>query len=124
MDLLSERLANHHTRSPSQVFRDFIPGKKLGQGKYGVCKEALRVSDGANVAIKIIDKGLLKLEDVQMMENEIRVLEVVSRGHPNVITLHDHFSVGNECTVVFSRPQTEKGLTRHSIPCYGFMYRW
>lgn len=47
--------------------------------------------------MKVINKAQLKKAEWAMIENEIDVLEKVSRKHPNVIHLYAHFTVANEC---------------------------
>ena len=44
--------------------------------------------------------------------NEIEILKKISKGHPNVITLHDFFETPNNSFVKIT-----------SVPCFRFVHR-
>ncbi|KAI9016722.1 Pkinase-domain-containing protein [Hyaloraphidium curvatum] len=87
-------------RTKSLVFREYVPIKTLGNGRFGLVKEAMHVKTGKHVAMKIINKAQLKKHELLMIENEIEVLEKVSRAHPNVIHLYAHFTIANELYLI------------------------
>lgn len=60
----------------------------LGSGSFGSVKKAIRVSDGKEVAIKIIPKRNVK-NHFDMVKDEVDVLSKLS--HPNVIGFYDTF---------------------------------
>ncbi|GAA5798227.1 hypothetical protein HPULCUR_003627 [Helicostylum pulchrum] len=60
----------------------------LGSGSFGAVKKAVRISDGKEVAIKIIPKRNVK-DHLDMVKDEVDVL--TSLDHPNVIGFYDSF---------------------------------
>ena len=64
-------------------------GEQLGSGSFAVVHKATRKSDGAEFAIKFIDKTALSQDDAGMLESECRVLKEVE--HPNMIMLYEIF---------------------------------
>lgn len=82
----SEVLGNYNMHS---LF--WFPFSKLcviGSGSFGSVKKAIRVSDGKEVAIKIIPKRNVK-NHFDMVKDEVDVLSKLS--HPNVIGFYDTF---------------------------------
>ena len=57
------------------------------------------------------------------MRNEIAVLKKISKGHPNIVTLHDYFEVGSpslirdiiSLTLVFLDPACTTIQTSHNL---------
>mmetsp|Transcript_20441 Transcript_20441/g.60337 ORF Transcript_20441/g.60337 Transcript_20441/m.60337 type:complete len:320 (-) Transcript_20441:423-1382(-) len=65
--------------------KDYELGKHLGSGNFAEVKQATRKSDGAQVAVKIIDKA--KVGEMQdAVDSEIEIMR--SMDHPNVIKLY------------------------------------
>lgn len=62
---------------------------KLGNGKFGLVKLGIHKSTGRKVAIKIINKANMSLEDQGLVKTEIEILKVCQ--HPNIIKLYDVF---------------------------------
>ncbi|KAI9328295.1 kinase-like domain-containing protein [Zopfochytrium polystomum] len=62
----------------------------LGTGSYALVKLAIKVSTGEKFAAKIIKKVLVRGREA-MFQNEVQILKRVSKGHRNIVTLHDHF---------------------------------
>lgn len=60
----------------------------IGSGSFGSVKKAIRISDGKEVAIKIIPKRNVK-NHFDMVKDEVDVLSKLS--HPNVIGFYDTF---------------------------------
>lgn len=60
----------------------------VGSGSFGAVKKAVRISDGKEVAIKIIPKRNVK-DHLDMVKDEVDVL--TSLDHPNVIGFYDSF---------------------------------
>ncbi|KAJ3308512.1 hypothetical protein HDU76_003897, partial [Blyttiomyces sp. JEL0837] len=63
-------------------------GRTLGQGSYATVKEAIQIRTGERFAVKVISKKLMQGRE-HMILNEIDILKKVSRGHKNIVTLHD-----------------------------------
>lgn len=78
---------------------EYKTGRTLGQGSYATVKEAVHISTGVRYAVKIISKKLMAGKE-SMIVNEIEVLKKVSRGHANIVTLHDYFETPNNLYLV------------------------
>ncbi|KAJ7321887.1 kinase-like domain-containing protein [Mycena albidolilacea] len=65
-------------------------GKMLGSGTYAIVREATHIHTGRTYACKIINKQLMEGREY-LVRNEIAVLKRISKGHPNIVTLHDYF---------------------------------
>lgn len=63
--------------------------QKLGNGKFGLVKLGVHKTSGKKVAIKIINKSNMSLEDQGLVKTEIEILKVCQ--HPNIIKLYDVF---------------------------------
>ena len=93
-------------------------GKTLGSGTYAIVKEAVHIRTGKYYACKVINKQLMEgreymvrtqhtisrralresnsertLKPYDQLRNDIAVLKRVSKGHRNIVTLHDYFEV-------------------------------
>ncbi|EDO15190.1 hypothetical protein Kpol_1069p13 [Vanderwaltozyma polyspora DSM 70294] len=64
---------------------DYVFGKTLGAGSFGVVRQARRISTGENVAVKILLKKALKGNCVQieMLYDELSILQKLH--HPNIV---------------------------------------
>ena len=76
----------YKTGKVKQQFKE----KTLGSGSYGQVKEGVKIATGEKFAIKLIAKKLMRGRE-SLIVNEINVLKKVSRGHKNIVTLHDYF---------------------------------
>jgi calcium/calmodulin-dependent protein kinase I len=63
-------------------------GKTLGSGSYATVKEGVHITTGERFAIKVISKKLMAGKE-HLVLNEIDILKKVSRGHKNIVTMHD-----------------------------------
>lgn len=63
--------------------------QKLGNGKFGLVKLGIHKNSGRKVAIKIINKNNMSLEDQGLVKTEIEILKICQ--HPNIIKLYDVF---------------------------------
>ena len=61
--------------------------QKLGNGKFGLVKLGIHKKTGRKVAIKIINKKDMTMEDKGLVKTEIEILKVCQ--HPNIIRLYD-----------------------------------
>jgi calcium/calmodulin-dependent protein kinase I len=84
---------------PNLAACEYKTGKTLGQGSYGMVKEGVKISTGEKFAVKMISKKLMRGRE-QLVINEINVLKKISKGHPNVVTLHDYFESPNNLYLV------------------------
>lgn len=71
--------------------QDYIFGKTLGAGTFGVVRQARCISTGENVAVKILLKKALKGQSVQMqmLYDELNILQQLD--HPNIVKFKDWF---------------------------------
>ena len=74
-----------------------LPGyriaRRLGEGGFGVVYEAVRVSDGTRVAIKVLHRHLASSGEARMrFVNEAEIASKVQ--HPGVVRVLDHGSAG------------------------------
>lgn len=70
----------------------------LGSGSFGSVKKAIRISDGKEVAIKIIPKRNVQ-NHFDMVKDEVGVL--ANLNHPNVIGYYDSFESRDKFYLVF-----------------------
>jgi len=61
----------------------------LGKGKFGLVRAAIHKQTGTRVAVKVIKKAKLTIEDLDLAKREIEILKVCQ--HPNIIKLLDTF---------------------------------
>ncbi len=61
----------------------------MGKGKFGLVRAAIHKQTGARVAVKVIKKAKLSIEDLDLAKREIEILKVCQ--HPNIIRLLDTF---------------------------------
>lgn len=85
---------------PQTVPCQYRTGKTLGSGTYAVVKEAVHIKTGTYYACKVINKKLMEGRE-HMVRNEIAVLKHVSRGHRNIVTLHDYFETSHNLYLIF-----------------------
>ncbi|KAH8112862.1 Pkinase-domain-containing protein [Phellopilus nigrolimitatus] len=85
---------------PTTVPCQYRTGKTLGSGTYAVVKEAVNIKSGKYYACKVINKKLMEGREY-MVRNEIAVLKRVSKGHPNIVTLHDYFETTHNLYLCF-----------------------
>ncbi|EJD01901.1 Pkinase-domain-containing protein [Fomitiporia mediterranea MF3/22] len=75
-------------------------GRTLGSGTYAVVKEAVHIKTDKYYACKVINKKLMEGREY-MVRNEIAVLKRVSKGHKNIVTLHDYFETTHNLYLCF-----------------------
>ena len=61
----------------------------LGKGKFGLVRLGILKENGRKVAIKIINKKLVSLLDLEQVKTEVEILKIAQ--HPNIIRLYDVF---------------------------------
>ena len=61
----------------------------LGKGKFGLVRLGIHKESGRKVAIKIINKKLVSLLDLEQVKTEVEILKIAQ--HPNIIRLYDVF---------------------------------
>ncbi|THH03031.1 hypothetical protein EW145_g6587, partial [Phellinidium pouzarii] len=86
--------------APTTVPCQYRTGKTLGSGTYAIVKEAVHIKTGKYYACKVINKKLMEGREY-MVRNEIAVLKRVSRGHTNIVTLHDYFETTHNLYLCF-----------------------
>jgi serine/threonine protein kinase len=83
----------------SNITDNYEVKQKLGNGKFGLVKLGIHKKTGRKVAIKIINKTNMSLEDQGLVKTEIEILKVCQ--HPNIIKLYDVFE--NVDTIFISK---------------------
>ena len=63
--------------------------KELGSGKFGLVKLGTNKLVGNKIAIKILDKKEMEVDDLELVRTEIEILRICQ--HPNIIHLYDVF---------------------------------
>ena len=63
--------------------------KELGNGKFGLVKLGTNKLVGNKIAIKILDKKEMDVDDLELVRTEIEILRICQ--HPNIIHLYDVF---------------------------------
>ncbi|KDQ06429.1 hypothetical protein BOTBODRAFT_39589 [Botryobasidium botryosum FD-172 SS1] len=86
--------------APQTIPCQYRTGKTLGSGTYAVVKEAIHIKTGKYYACKVINKKLMEGREY-MLRNEIAVLRKVSKGHANIVTLHDYFETAHNLYLCF-----------------------
>ncbi|KAJ2449421.1 Calcium/calmodulin-dependent protein kinase type I [Coemansia sp. RSA 2336] len=74
-------------------------GKLIGQGTYADVKEMEHIETGQYYAGKIIKRNRMG-GDMRLIDNEIAVMKRLSRRHPNVLSLVDHFNTANNTYLI------------------------
>ncbi|KAH3900539.1 serine/threonine-protein kinase SCDLUD_003526 [Saccharomycodes ludwigii] len=80
--------------------QDYIFGKTLGAGTFGVVRQAKKLSTNENVAVKILVKNALNGNKVQlqMLYDELEILQKVN--HPNIVHFKDWFESKDKFYIV------------------------
>lgn len=71
-----------------EIEKTFILMRTLGKGSYGRVKLGLHTPSGEKIAVKILEKEMIKKdEDLMRIRREIKILSQVR--HPNIIQLYE-----------------------------------
>lgn len=91
---------NEHVISEKEAKLDYVFGKTMGAGTFGVVRQARKLSTDENVAVKILLKKALVGNDVQlkMLHDELHILSKLH--HPNVVGFKDWFETENKFYIV------------------------
>ena len=79
---------------------DYVFGRTLGAGSFGVVRQARKLSTNENVAVKILLKKALQGNDVQlkMLYDELSILQKLH--HPNIVKFKDWFETDDKFYIV------------------------
>lgn len=79
---------------------NYIFGRTLGAGSFGVVRQARKLSTNEDVAIKILLKKALQVNNVQlqMLYEELSILQKLS--HPNIVSFKDWFESKDKFYIV------------------------
>ena len=82
---------NKNFESKEDNKSDYIFGKTLGAGTFGIVRQARKLSTNEDVAVKILLKKALKGNDIQlkMLYDELEILQKLD--HPNIVHFKDWF---------------------------------
>ncbi|AMD21920.1 HFR065Wp [Eremothecium sinecaudum] len=78
--------------------QNYIFGKTLGAGSFGVVRQARNMKTNENVAVKILLKRALKGEQLQMLYDELAILRKLK--HPNIVKFSDWFESKDKFYIV------------------------
>ncbi|CAG8622564.1 3352_t:CDS:2 [Paraglomus brasilianum] len=87
-DLIDHALHREPQPKSYEKKRKYRIGKTLGTGTYGSVKEAVNVSTGQKVAVKVILKKDAASQN-EMVQKEMQVLQ--NLDHPNIVKFYDWF---------------------------------
>ena len=73
----------------TNLTKDYIIGKEIGNGKFGVIKLCTNKTTGKQFALKILCKKNMDLNDLDLVRTEIEILKICQ--HPNIIKLYETF---------------------------------
>lgn len=91
MDSQKESTAIDSKTGHTTYKTDYVFGKTLGAGTFGVVRQARKLSTDENVAIKILLKKALEGNSIelQMLYDELAILQKLD--HPNIVKFKDWF---------------------------------
>ncbi|KAJ2849381.1 Calcium/calmodulin-dependent protein kinase type I [Coemansia brasiliensis] len=92
------RRENNNSRDQSIPCK-YKSGKLIGQGTYADVKEMEHIETGQYYAGKIINRHRMG-GDTRLIDNEIAVMKRLSRRHPNILSLVDHFNTLNNTYLI------------------------
>ena len=61
----------------------------MGNGKFGLVRLGIHKNSGRKVAVKIMNKKDMSIQDLELVKTEIDILKISQ--HPNIIRLFDVF---------------------------------
>eukprot|EP01103_Thecamoeba_quadrilineata_P019774 TRINITY_DN816_c0_g1_i1.p1 TRINITY_DN816_c0_g1~~TRINITY_DN816_c0_g1_i1.p1 ORF type:complete len:355 (+),score=50.43 TRINITY_DN816_c0_g1_i1:30-1067(+) len=106
-------MTDKNTSSPAD---DFIIGKVIGEGSYGIVRYATERATGKAYALKILEKShIIKEKKAKYVSTEKSILNKVR--HPNVITLFRTFQ--DELRLYFVLEYCPNGEVRQIINQFG-----
>jgi len=73
----------------SNLFDFYEIKETLGKGKFGLVKSAIHKKTGKKVAVKVMSKKEMSVQDVELQRREIEILKMCQ--HPHIIRLLDIF---------------------------------
>ncbi|SCU90601.1 LAME_0E09252g1_1 [Lachancea meyersii CBS 8951] len=97
-----KKILNKISGNPNSYINkvDYIFGRTLGAGSFGVVRQARKLSTGENVAVKILLKKALNGNEVQMrmLYDELSILQKLD--HPNIVKFKDWFESKDKFYIV------------------------
>ena len=73
----------------SNMFDFYDIKETLGKGKFGLVKSAIHKKTGKSVAVKVMSKRDMTVQDIELQRREIEILKMCQ--HPHIIRLLDLF---------------------------------
>ncbi len=68
-----------------KIIENFEIGKTIGEGTFGKVKLATHIPTGEKVAIKMLEKDKIELDDTERISREIKFLKELN--HPNIVKI-------------------------------------
>jgi len=87
-----------HANDINQILPGYVLGKQLGTGSYGQVRLALHSESGQEVAIKLMDKSVLKPEQIERVFEEFHTMKMLA--HPNIVQALDLIEHSNYLCLV------------------------
>lgn len=94
----SSRIPHTRLEDDTAIEQLFTMGRKLGQGSFGVVREAVSVQTGQKWAIKAINKEKAGSSAVKLLEREVSILKRVD--HEHIIHLDQVFETSRKMYLV------------------------
>lgn len=88
-------------KNSGSLLRDYEFLETIAVGAFSVCKKCVRKSDGRTFACKIIDRSQC------FCTEEVEILDRVTDGHPNIITMHQVIDTGKKVYLIFDLCEKE-----------------
>ena len=85
----------------SNMFDFYDIKDTLGKGKFGLVKSAIHKKTGKNVAVKVMSKGDMNVQDIELQRREIEILKMCQ--HPHIIRLLDLFENQDYIYIIMER---------------------
>ena len=83
----------------SQKLNRYKLGQEVGYGPGTIIYLAVDSQTGREVALKVIDTSMYPVSGKEKLMKEVIYHQMVS-GHPSIVTIHDHFKMGNHIYIV------------------------
>jgi Ca2+-binding EF-hand superfamily protein len=83
------------------IEEDYVIGKELGRGRFSIVCECVRKETGERMAVKIIEKASLELDEKELLRTEIAALKLVN--HPNIVCLEGLYETRSHMYIVMEK---------------------
>lgn len=81
-----------------KIIEHYVLERKIGKGQFGEVFKGYDKNTNVDIAVKVIERKLLKGKFVELLENEIKVLR--SCNNENIIKLYDLKKTSNNIYLI------------------------